>query len=367
MNVDLPDATSSWDASASPLVRVQDLRVEYPIRGSGALGRRQRLRAVADVSLDIHAGQTLGLVGESGSGKSTFGRSVLRLQPTVSGSVIFDGTDITKLGYRDMRTVRRGMQMVFQDPYSSLNRRMTIAQIIARPMAVQRMGSPVSREARVSELLDLVGLGEGMSGRYPSELSGGQRQRVGIARALSTSPKFIVCDEPISALDVSIQSQITSLLMSIQDELGLAYLFIAHDLAAVRAISHRVAVMYAGTIVEIADADAIFSDRLHPYTQALVSAAPIPDPVVQRSRQRIVLSGEPISRLVDQVGCVFASRCRFRQDVCTTEAPPLHEVRGSHAVACHFWESIQDGSLTPHDNSNTDHQPASSTDGAASA
>ncbi|HET8590782.1 MAG TPA: ABC transporter ATP-binding protein [Nakamurella sp.] len=331
-----------------PLVRVDHLRVEYPVNiRRGWRTTRRTLQAVADVSLDIAGHRTLGLVGESGSGKSTLGRAIIQLQPIASGSVTFDGIDLSGLSYHQMRAVRRGMQIVFQDPYSSLNRRMTVSQLIERPLRIQRVGSAASRAKRVTELLDLVGLGTSMAGRYPIELSGGQRQRVGIARALSTSPKFIVCDEPISALDVSIQAQITDLLVSIQQELGLTYLFIAHDLAAVRSISHEVAVMYLGTIVELADADELFRRRLHPYTKALISAAPIPDPAVQRSRERIVLTGEQPSRLDVPVGCVFASRCPFRRELCLHEPPPLLTARDGHRVACHFWSEIENGTHLP--------------------
>ena len=320
-----------------PLVEVRDLSVDFPVPGRGRDGKRRVLHAVAGVSLDVSVGETFGLVGESGSGKTTLGRAVLRLQPTVAGTVSFDGREITRLNQRALRPVRRDMQMIFQDPYSSLNRRLTIGELIRRPMRIQGVLPVAMQHARVAELLDLVGLPRTMLGRYPVELSGGQRQRVGIARALATQPKFIVCDEPISALDVSVQAQIIDLLRRLQDELGVAYLVIGHDLAAVRDMSDTVGVMYLGSLVERAPTAELFGSTLHPYTRALISAAPIPDPRIQRSRERIILQGELPSPLDAPQGCAFASRCPVSQQRCWVERPALEEAVPGHVVACHFW------------------------------
>ncbi len=329
------------ERGGQPLVEIRDLAVDFPVPGRGSDGRRRALHAVAGVSLDVSVGETFGLVGESGSGKTTLGRAVLRLQKTVAGTVTFDGREISNLSQRDLRPIRREMQMIFQDPYSSLNRRLTVEELIRRPMAIQRTQPRVAQRARVAELLDMVGLPRTMLGRYPVELSGGQRQRVGIARALATRPRFIVCDEPISALDVSVQAQIIDLLRSLQEELGIAYLVIGHDLAAVRDMSDTVGVMYLGSLVEKAPTRDLFESTLHPYTMALISAAPIPDPRVQRTRERIILQGELPSPLDAPRGCAFASRCPVSQQRCWNERPTLVEARPGHLVACHFWNDIQ--------------------------
>lgn len=321
------------------VVQMSGVRVDFPSRSRSS---RRVLHAVAGVSLEIRRGETFGLVGESGSGKSTLGRAAIGLQRTVAGSIRIGGREISGLGHREMRAIRPDMQMIFQDPYSSLNRRMTVREIIRRPLTIQGAARQQS-EARVNELLDVVGLPHAMGERYPVELSGGQRQRVGIARAIATKPKFVVCDEPISALDVSIQAQIVDLLMRIQSELGVSYLLIAHDLAAVRDVSHRVGVMYLGALVEVGSSSAVFARPLHPYSKALISAAPIPDPIAQRQRQRIVLSGELPSPLDVSPGCPFASRCPHRQERCNNDRPALVRAGADHAVACHFWREIEEG------------------------
>jgi oligopeptide/dipeptide ABC transporter ATP-binding protein len=327
-------------AAPAALVEVDNVSVEYQLRSTAWFGRARALRAVNSVSLSIATGQTLGLVGESGSGKSTLGRAIIRLQPIAEGTVRLGGLRVDNLTGAKLRAARRRMQIVFQDPYSSLNRHLTVAELIERPLRIAGDLSAAARSARVRQLLDLVRLGDMYSSRYPVELSGGQRQRVGIARALATGPEFIVCDEPISALDVSIQAQITELLRDLQRDLGVSYLFIAHDLAAVQDVSHRVMVMYLGAIVETADARDLFSGALHPYTQALISAAPIPDPRLQRTRDRIVLSGEQPSHLDVLQGCVFATRCPYARDRCRTEAPALEVVSPGRSVACHYWRDL---------------------------
>ncbi len=319
------------------LVEVRDLKKHFPVT-RGLLIRRQvgAVRAVDGVSFDIHRGETLGLVGESGCGKTTTGNTILQLLRPTSGEVRFDGVDLTRQHGEDLRQMRRRMQMIFQDPYSSLNPRWTVARIIGEPMRVHRLCSKKKRIERVKELLQLVQINPVHLNRYPHEFSGGQRQRIGVARALASDPEFVVCDEPVSALDVSIQAQVVNLLERLQDRLSLTYLFIAHDLGMVRHICDRVAVMYCGVIVELADRDELYENPLHPYAQALLSAVPIPDPVKTRAQQRIVLPGDPPSPEAPPAGCRFHTRCRLSEEACTHEPPPLREVAPGHHVACHL-------------------------------
>ncbi len=306
----------------------------FDVGGGFLRGPKKIVRAVNDVSLTIRPGETLGLVGESGCGKSTLGRLVLRLEDPTAGEIIFDGIDLAPLGRREMTDVRKKMQVIFQDPYSSLNPRMTVGQIIAEPMQVHNLKPKNQIEGRVAELLQLVGLFPYMALRYPHELSGGQRQRVGIARALAVEPRVIVCDEAVSALDVSIQGQVINLLEDLQQKLGLTYLFIAHDLAVVRHISTRVAVMYLGRIVEIATSEELFANPKHPYTQALLAAAPVPDPVIERTRPRTIIKGELPSPLNPPSGCVFHPRCPKATDACKKDVPQTRELAPGHLAAC---------------------------------
>jgi oligopeptide transport system ATP-binding protein len=338
-------SASSQDALVSavpvPLLEVRDLSVHFPIR-RGLLRREVgAVRAVDGVSFTVHAGETLGIVGESGCGKSTTGMAVLRLLPITSGSVFFRGQELTNLDEQQLRPLRRHMMMIFQDPYSSLNPRLTVGSIVAEPLGVHKVGTAIDRATRVSELLRLVGLNPAFINRYPHEFSGGQRQRIGIARALATSPAFIVADEPISALDVSIQAQVVNLMSDLKAQLGLTYLFIAHDLSMVRYISDRVAVMYLGKIVELATRNEVFDEPLHPYTHALLSAVPVSNPRQERKRQRIILEGDVPSPANPPGGCYFHPRCRYATDICRQLEPPLRTLgTASHQVACHHAESI---------------------------
>jgi oligopeptide transport system ATP-binding protein len=327
---------ASTDPGADVLLEVRDLVKHFTIGGRLLGGVHGGLvRAVDGVSFTIRRGETLGLVGESGCGKTTTGRAILMLDPPTSGQVLFEGRDVTTLEAAELRSMRRRMQVIFQDPYSSLNPRMTVGQIIAEPLAVHGIvRSSAARAARVRELLGRVGLLPAHASRYPHELSGGQRQRVGIARALAMEPALIVCDEPVSALDVSIQAQIINLLEDLQRDLGLTYLFIAHDLAVVRHISDRIAVMYLGKIVELADRRALYEDPQHPYTRALLAAVPIPDPELEAKRERVVLGGEVPSPLTPPSGCVFHPRCPIAVARCAHEVPALREVRPGHWAAC---------------------------------
>ena len=329
---------------AAPLIRVRDLSVHFPIY-EGLIFRREKalVRAVDGISLDIMPGETLGLVGESGCGKSTTGRALLNLyEPGVariSGEIWYDERDLTLLDEDAMRPLRKELQIIFQDPYASLNPRLTVGQIIGEPLRVHRIASGPAVHERVQELMDVVGLSPQMTRRYPHEFSGGQRQRIGIARALAVDPKFIVCDEPISALDVSIQAQVMNLMEDLQERFDLTYLFIAHDLAAVRHISDRVAVMYLGRLVELADAATIYAEPMHPYTQALLSAVPVPDPVAERTRERILLTGDVPSPMNPPSGCRFHTRCPVAGPRCAVQSPHLEDLGGGHMVACHLHDA----------------------------
>ncbi len=319
------------------LVQVDNLKKHFPIT-RGIIVQRQvgAIKAVDGISFDIFRGETLGLVGESGCGKSTTGRTVLQLYRPTDGNVLFEGESLVEMKGERLRRQRRKMQMIFQDPYASLNPRMTVGSIIGEPLEVHNVAFGKEREERVQELLRLVGLNPYFVNRYPHEFSGGQRQRIGVARALALNPLFIVCDEPISALDVSIQAQVVNLLEDLQDQLGLTYLFIAHDLSMVRHISDRVAVMYLGKIVELTDRDTLYSNPQHPYTEALLSAVPIPDPTVEEKRRRIILEGDVPSPANPPLGCHFSTRCPKVMQVCRDTEPEFREIAPGHWCACHL-------------------------------
>ncbi|MGQ9555265.1 MAG: ABC transporter ATP-binding protein [Anaerolineae bacterium] len=318
------------------LIRVEDLKMHFPITKGLLLQRKVgAIRAVDGISFAIKRGETLGLVGESGCGKSTTGRAILQLYRPTAGQVFYENTDLTRLKGEELRKMRRNMQIIFQDPYASLNPRMTVGSIIGEPLLVHGLAKGKELQERVQELLALVGLNPYFVTRYPHEFSGGQRQRIGIARALAVQPDFIVCDEPISALDVSIQAQIINLLEDLQEKFRLTYLFIAHDLSVVRHISNRVAVMYLGKIVEIADRTELYHNPLHSYTKALLSAVPIPDPLVEEKRQRIILEGDVPSPANPPKGCRFSTRCPNASERCHVEEPPFYNVGNDHWVSCY--------------------------------
>ena len=330
----------------TPLLEVDDLAVHFPIRSGGLLatGKRRALRAVDGVSFSLNAGETLGIVGESGCGKSTLARGVLRLIEPTAGRIAWLGEDFRALDTSSLRAKRKDLQIIFQDPLASLNPRMTIGKIIAEPLITHEPSlTKAEVNARVRDVMDETGLLPTMINRYPHEFSGGQCQRVGIARAMILRPKLIVCDEPVSALDVSIQGQIINLLMKLQKDFGLSLLFISHDLSVVRHISHRILVLYLGKVMEVAGRDSIYVAPRHPYTQALISAVPIPDPALERQKRRVVLQGDLPSPINPPSGCVFRTRCRYATDDCAENVPALERIDDTHEVACHHWRQLEVG------------------------
>jgi len=324
--------------NADTLLKVENLKMHFPIYRGVFQRQVGAVLAVDGISFDVRRGETLGLVGESGCGKSTTGRAILQLYKPTAGNVHFEGVDLIKLRGEELRHMRRKMQMIFQDPYASLNPRMTVEQIVGEPLIVHSAATGKEIHERVENLLGLVGLNPAFATRYPHEFSGGQRQRIGVARALALQPSFIICDEPISALDVSIQAQVVNLLEELQEQFNLTYLFIAHDLSMVRHISKRVAVMYLGVIVELTSRDELYLNPLHPYTQALLSAVPIADPVVAAQRQRIILEGDVPSPANPPSGCRFRTRCPIAESICAEKQPEFRELKAGHFVACHFAE-----------------------------
>lgn len=318
------------------LLKVNSLKKYFPIRKGFAGRKTEYVKAVDNVDFTIYKGETFGLVGESGCGKSTTGRILIRLYDVTEGEILYDGTDIAHMKEKELKPYRKKMQMIFQDPYSSLNARMTVSDIIGEPLDIHRLASGKERQERIAQLLENVGLKQEHSNRYPHEFSGGQRQRVGIARALAVNPEFIICDEPISALDVSIQAQVVNMLEDIQNQYGITYLFIAHDLSMVRHISDRIGVMYLGQLVEIAESDELYENPLHPYTKALLSA--IPSPYKDKHKTRIMLEGEVPSPINPPEGCRFASRCRYAEKICREEDPQIRNMGGGHFCACHLYD-----------------------------
>jgi oligopeptide transport system ATP-binding protein len=323
------------------LLEVKDLKMHFPVFEEGILKRQVgSIKAVDGISFNVYKGETLGLVGESGCGKSTTARTILQLYKPTAGQAFFRGIDLFELKNEDLRKIRSQMPMIFQDPYSSLDPRMTVGNIIAEPMVVNNIAKGSQQTARVEELLGLVGLNPSFTSRYPHEFSGGQRQRIGIARALASNPEFIICDEPISALDVSIQAQVVNLLEKLQNELGLTYIFIAHDMSMVRHISSRVAVMYLGKIVELADRESLYNNPQHPYTKSLLSAVPIPNPKIERQRKRIILEGDIPSPENPPKGCRFHTRCPVAIERCKVDDPEFREIAPGHFAACHLVEKL---------------------------
>lgn len=319
-----------------PCLEVTDLKMHFPVKG-GIFSKPKWLKAVDGVSFAIAPGQTMGLVGESGCGKTTVGRTILKLYEATGGSIVYQGTDITGFGDEQMRPYRRKMQMIFQDPYTSLDPRMNVEAIISEPIRALKLYSESERRDRVRELIQMVGLKADHLNRYPHEFSGGQRQRIGIARALAAEPEFIVCDEPISALDVSIQAQVINILEELQQKFGFTYLFISHDLSMVRHISHQVGVMYLGNLIEYAQVDELYNNMMHPYTKSLISAVPVADPVKARKSKRIVLEGDVPSPIDPPSGCPFRARCAHAKVICGMEKPELKKINDDHMVACHLF------------------------------
>ena len=340
-----PEASTKTTAATGDLLHVDNLVMHFPIT-QGIIFQRQvgAVRAVDGVSLNARRGTTLGLVGESGSGKSTIGRCIVRLYKPSSGRIVLDGADLADAEGSDLRVLRKRVQMIFQDPYASLNPRFTVGSIIAEPLQIHHIGAKKEIEDRVQELLEVVGLNRRFADRYPHEFSGGQRQRIAIARAIAINPEFIIADEPVSALDVSIRAQILNLMERLQERLGLTYLFISHDLSVVRHVAERIAVMYLGKIVELADGEEIYTNPLHPYAASLLSAVPIPNPRIEKQRQRIILKGDLPSPINVPPGCRFHTRCPIAQQICREVEPPLEDKTGSgHLAACHFSDRV--GSL----------------------
>ena len=332
--VGVPSSTAS--ASSELLIDIHGLKIYFPVMAGFIVSRKvAENKAVDGITFNVKKGETVGLVGESGCGKSTTGRAILQLYKPTGGQIIFDGKDMASLRGEELRHTRRRMQMIFQDPYASLNPRMSVRDIVGEPLLIHKLGNSAERRERVAELMRIVGLNPYYATRFPHEFSGGQRQRIGIARALAVSPDFIVCDEPVSALDVSIQAQIINLLEELQEQFGLTYLFIAHDLAVVRHISDRVAVMYLGKLMEMSGRNEIYDNPMHPYTKSLLSAVPIPDPALERKRERIILTGDVPSSLRPPRGCVFHTRCPIAIDECREAVPEWREVNPGHWVACH--------------------------------
>ena len=323
------------------ILKVEHLKKYFPIRRGVFRRHVGDVKAVDDINFEVYRGETLGLVGESGCGKTTTGRTIIRIYNATSGEVFFNEKDMTKIKGRELRQTRRKVQMIFQDPYASLNPRMSVERIVSEPLEIYNTVPKKERKARVGELLNMVGLNPALMSRYPHEFSGGQRQRIGLARSLALNPELVICDEPISALDVSIQAQVVNLLEALQEELGLTYIFIAHDLSMVRHISKRVAVMYLGKIVELTDRKSLYENPLHPYTKALLSAIPVPDPVIEENRQRILLEGDLPSPANPPVGCNFNTRCPLAVEQCYQEEPAYIEVEPGHYCACHL---VQPGS-----------------------
>jgi oligopeptide transport system ATP-binding protein len=343
MTATMPETGAARSAGGPNLIEVEDLKVYFPVRAGIFQGQIGTVKAVDGLTFEIRRGETLGLVGESGCGKSTTGRALIRLREPTEGTVRFDGIDLVKLKPEALRKMRRRMQIIFQDPYGSLDPRMTVGSIVSEPIDTHHLASGAAKKERVADLLRIVGLDPKYITRYPHEFSGGQRQRIGVARALAVEPEFIVCDEPISALDVSIQAQVLNLLTDLREQLGLTYLFIAHDLSVVKHISDRVAVMYLGKIVEIGPPDIMYANPGHPYTRALLSAVPVPDPVLERKRKRVILKGDVPSPVNPPEGCRFHTRCWLYEQLgqpeqCRTIDPPVRILQGDHGAACHFAE-----------------------------